>query len=76
MQIRLVSRGKNVWGSRAILNEDEIVNAIQQRYNNTADVHIVKFNSSLSNAMLALNATDVLIGMHGAGERLPMRNVT
>lgn len=67
IQIRLVSRSKNDHGSRAILNEHEIVEAIQQRYGDIADVHIIEFNSSLSTAMVTLNATDVLIGMHGAG---------
>ncbi|KAK9792050.1 hypothetical protein WJX73_006785 [Symbiochloris irregularis] len=67
LQIRLISRGRNDFGSRAILNEDEIVKAIQQRYADTVDVNIIKFNGSLSTAMLAMNATDLLIGVHGAG---------
>ena len=68
MQIRLISRGRNDFGSRAILNEDEIVKAIHHRYADTVDVNIIKFSGSLSTAMLAMNATDVLIGVHGAGE--------
>lgn len=71
MQIRLVSRNRNKWGSRAILNENEIVTAIEERYSDFADVHIINFNASLSAAMLAVNATDVLIGMHGAGASSP-----
>ncbi|KAK9794597.1 hypothetical protein WJX73_003171 [Symbiochloris irregularis] len=67
IQIRLVSRNRNDRGSRAIVNEDEIMAAIVEQYSDIADVHLINFNSSLSTAMLAMNATDVLIGMHGAG---------
>ena len=67
----MVSRGQNRWSSRAILNEDELLDAIRQRYGyHQVDAHRVVFNSSLSSAMLAANSTDVLIGMHGAGAHL------
>ncbi|KAK9798562.1 hypothetical protein WJX73_006562 [Symbiochloris irregularis] len=68
MQIKLIQRARNTaGGSRGIVNEDEIISAIQERYGDIADVSLVNFNGSLSTAMLAMNATDVLLGMHGAG---------
>ncbi|KAK9804102.1 hypothetical protein WJX73_007577 [Symbiochloris irregularis] len=67
LQIRLVSRPSSAWSSRAITNEQELVAAIRAKYGNIADVQTISFNGSLSTAMLAMNSTDVLIGMHGAG---------
>ena len=67
IQIRFISRPKHHANSRAILNEDELVDELRRRYVDHADVAMVQFNGSLSSAMLAMNETDILIGAHGAG---------
>lgn len=49
------------------MNEGELLEALQEHYGEKADVSLAVFNVSLTAAMLAVNSTDVLIGMHGAG---------
>ena len=67
--ISLVSRKPGSWSSRAILNEQELVEAMQQRWP-TANVSLLHFESlpSKSEAMLAVRRTNVFIGVHGAGK--------
>ena len=71
MQIKVISRPKGPNNSRAILNEGAIVDALRQRYGQYADVSLIVFNHmTLSEAMVAMNYTDILIGVHGAGQSL------
>lgn len=68
LRISFIGRRPGVWNSRAVLNEDEVMEAMQQRYPN-AIVDLVHMESYLSKseAILAVARTHVLIGMHGAG---------
>lgn len=67
--ISLISRKPGSWSSRALVNEQELIEAMQQRWP-TANVSLLHFESlpSKTEAMLAVGRTNVLIGVHGAGE--------
>lgn len=69
-RIGWVSRPQKEWGSRAALNEEEVVHAIGQRYD--ADVRVLKFISGqgeLAKAIVATHQLDILMGIHGAGDQ-------
>ena len=67
--ISVVSRKANTWSSRAILNEEEVLEGMQQRYP-SAEISLLHFESfpSKSESILAVRRTHVLIGAHGAGK--------
>lgn len=66
--ISLISRPGGRWNSRSIRNEDELMEAMQKRFS-SAIVQKLYFNGSttLSENILAVKHTDVLVGAHGAG---------
>ena len=70
IQIRFVSRSRNNFTSRAVVNEAEMMKELEQRYGDKADVSLLHFNGSLTSAMMAVQRADILIGMHGAGDLL------
>ncbi|KAK9808076.1 hypothetical protein WJX73_003097 [Symbiochloris irregularis] len=68
IQVRIVSRDKKWWTSRLIINEQELIDEINRRYSGRVEVSTLEFHDmTLANAMVAMNHTDFLIGMHGAG---------
>lgn len=74
VQIKFISRPKGPNNSRAVLNEAEIVETLQERYGLHADVSLILFNyMTLSEAMVAMNYTDILIGVHGAGNAFALQ---
>ena len=70
LHIGLVSRPRTPYNSRAMTNEAEVVSALQTHLGPRADVRLLTFNGSLTQAMQDARRTDVLIGMHGAGAQL------
>lgn len=66
-RIGWVSRRRTPYGggSRAVINEVEVVQALRERFD--ADVSMLHFNTTLGDAMQKVQPLDVLIGLHGAG---------
>lgn len=55
------------WNSRAIINEEELLEAMRTRYADTVEIEVFDFNMTLLQAMVAVRRLNVLVGMHGAG---------
>ena len=66
LHIGVISRTRGGWNSRAMVNEDEFVIALQQRYPR-AVLERLYYNESILQSMAATRRQNVLIGMHGAG---------
>lgn len=71
IQVGFISRPRSKGMSRAVVNEQELMQALQEKYHDVADVKLLHFNTSLAEAMLVVNRTDILIGIHGAGGSSP-----
>ena len=54
--------------SRGIENEAEVVAMIEASYD--VNVTVVNFGGPLRDAMVIVRQTDLLVGMHGAGDHL------
>ena len=67
IQIGLVSRPRSHYNSRAIVNEEQLLMAMHERYQSSADARLLSFDSTLSMAMLEASHMHILIGTHGAG---------
>lgn len=67
IQIGIISRDRDHWSHRLILNEGSVARALHRRYAGKVDVRLIYFNSTLTYAMEAVQQTDILIGVHGAG---------
>ena len=66
MNIGWVSRPRTKYNSRAVINEVELVAALQKQYS-AANVHMLYFNRTLTQAMQDTADLDIMVGVHGAG---------
>lgn len=66
LRIGWVSRPRKHIQSRAVINEDQVLEALRRRHN--ADVSVLRFRASnLGRAIEEVHALDILMGVHGAG---------
>ncbi|KAK9804085.1 hypothetical protein WJX73_005195 [Symbiochloris irregularis] len=67
LRLGYIHRKMGGWNSRAIINEQELLEAMRARYKDTVEIEVFDFNMTLLQAMVAVRKLNVLVGMHGAG---------